>query len=71
MPITIAQNGRHGWTHVSVWLPLVLGGLCIPAFIVWEAYAKHPMMPFKVRHLLHSYLFYNFLPYPFALFLWL
>jgi MFS transporter, SIT family, siderophore-iron:H+ symporter len=48
MPLTLAGGITNQWNVPHVIAPLVVGGLCIPAFIVWELKAPHPLIPFKL-----------------------
>ena len=54
VPLTLA-GGVVGTADTSSWhkahiiAPLVVGLCLIPAFIVWEKRAPHPMVPFHVR----------------------
>ncbi|KAL4914076.1 major facilitator superfamily domain-containing protein [Aspergillus aurantiobrunneus] len=36
------------WKQAKIIAPLVIGVLCIPAWIMWERTCKHPMIPFKL-----------------------
>ncbi|KZM19443.1 transmembrane transport [Ascochyta rabiei] len=47
-PFTIAGGTSSQWATSKVIAPLVIGLLCIPAFIVWERRAPHPMLPFHL-----------------------
>ncbi|OLN96698.1 Siderophore iron transporter 1-like protein 2 [Colletotrichum chlorophyti] len=46
VPFTIAGGFETSWREAHVIAPLVVGILCIPAFIFWERKAKHPLVPF-------------------------
>lgn len=46
VPLTLAGGQTAVWQTAHVIAPLVIGFLCIPAFIFWEARAKHPLVPF-------------------------
>ncbi|KAJ9157630.1 Major facilitator superfamily domain-containing protein [Pleurostoma richardsiae] len=46
VPLTIAGGFENKWRTAHVIAPLVVGVLCIPAFIVWELRAPHPLAPF-------------------------
>lgn len=48
VPFTIAGGEHQQWQAAHVIAPLVVGILCIPAFILWERRAPHPMVPFHV-----------------------
>ncbi|KAF2031580.1 siderochrome-iron transporter-like protein Sit1 [Setomelanomma holmii] len=47
-PFTIAGGVESEWRTAKVIAPLVIGILCIPAFIFWERKAPHPMLPFHL-----------------------
>ncbi|KAJ4353159.1 ferrioxamine B transporter [Ascochyta clinopodiicola] len=47
-PFTIAGGISSQWATSKVIAPLVIGLLCIPAFIIWERRAPHPMLPFHL-----------------------
>ncbi|KAI9304702.1 MFS general substrate transporter [Cunninghamella echinulata] len=52
IPLTIAGGIATRWAHADIIVMLVLGILCIPAFIFWEIkFAKYPCVPF---HLLNN-----------------
>lgn len=45
-PLTLVQGQLSQWRSPNIIIPLVLGCLCIPAFIYWEINgAKHPFIP--------------------------
>ncbi|CCF35502.1 major facilitator superfamily transporter [Colletotrichum higginsianum] len=46
VPFTIAGGFTSSWHEAHIIAPLVIGILCIPAFILWERKAKHPLVPF-------------------------
>ncbi|MGO4689973.1 MFS transporter [Glaciibacter sp. 2TAF33] len=49
----LIEQGRLGWGHPAVFVPLAVGVVAFAAFIWWEARAPHPMMPlalFTVRN---------------------
>ncbi|KAF7125351.1 hypothetical protein CNMCM5793_001529 [Aspergillus hiratsukae] len=48
VPFTIAGGAQTQWKTAKVIAPLVIGVLCIPAFIMWERWCPHPMVPFKL-----------------------
>lgn len=48
VPLTIAGGISTNWTAAHVIAPLVVGILCIPAFIIWEMKAPHPLVPFHL-----------------------
>ncbi|KAL3963375.1 hypothetical protein ACCO45_000379 [Purpureocillium lilacinum] len=45
VPLTLAGGSSTTWHQGHIIAPLVVGILCIPAFVFWEAKAKHPMVP--------------------------
>ncbi|KAJ6440299.1 siderochrome-iron transporter (Sit1) [Purpureocillium lavendulum] len=45
VPLTLAGGSSTSWHQGHIIAPLVIGVLCIPAFVFWEARAKHPMVP--------------------------
>jgi SIT family siderophore-iron:H+ symporter-like MFS transporter len=47
-PFTIAGGVESQWRTAKVIAPLVIGILCIPAFVIWERQAPHPMLPFHL-----------------------
>jgi SIT family siderophore-iron:H+ symporter-like MFS transporter len=57
VPFTIAGASAEQWKTAKVIAPIVIGLLLVPAWIFWERYSKHPMVPFHVgapSHLLPS-----------------
>ncbi|TDZ34343.1 Siderophore iron transporter 1 [Colletotrichum trifolii] len=46
VPFTIAGGFQAQWREAHVIAPLVIGILCIPAFVIWERKTKHPLVPF-------------------------
>ncbi|KAG7530604.1 hypothetical protein FFLO_04906 [Filobasidium floriforme] len=49
-PLTLAggTEDQSRWRDGDILAPLVVGVVCIPAWIVWEIKAPHPMIPFKL-----------------------
>ncbi|KAG6020164.1 hypothetical protein E4U41_002937 [Claviceps citrina] len=47
VPFTIAGGESAKWGEAHIIAPLVIGLLCIPAFVLWELRAPHPLIPFK------------------------
>lgn len=47
-PLSLAKREGFNWITAKVLVPLILGILCFPAFVLWEKRAVHPMMPFHV-----------------------
>lgn len=48
VPLTIAGGFTDQWHSAHIIAPLVVGICCIPAFILWELWAPHPMVPFRL-----------------------
>ncbi|KAL6247397.1 ferrioxamine B transporter [Rhinocladiella similis] len=48
VPLTIAGGLSSKWKEAHVIAPLVIGILCIPAFVFWELWAPHPLVPFDL-----------------------
>lgn len=49
VPLTLAGGTTSKWQRASTIVPLVIGFLLIPTFIIWESkITKRPMVPFKV-----------------------
>ncbi|KAF1988282.1 siderochrome-iron transporter-like protein Sit1 [Aulographum hederae CBS 113979] len=48
VPFTIAGGAGSEWGTAKVIAPLVIGIVCIPVWIWWEATCKHPMIPFRL-----------------------
>ena len=48
VPFTIAGSAKEQWKAGHIIAMLVIGVCCIPAFVVWEMKAKHPLVPFRV-----------------------
>ncbi|QPH09569.1 hypothetical protein C2857_000424 [Epichloe festucae Fl1] len=46
VPFTIAGGESAKWGEAHIIAPLVMGLLCIPAFVFWELRAPHPLIPF-------------------------
>lgn len=46
-PLTVAGGTVSQWRTAKIIVPLAIGILCIPAFVLWEVKgAKHPLTPF-------------------------
>ncbi|KAK4126960.1 MFS general substrate transporter [Parathielavia appendiculata] len=45
-PMTIAGGFEASWTAPQILGPLIVGICCIPAFVVWQLRAPHPLVPF-------------------------
>ncbi|CAK7220297.1 ferrioxamine B transporter [Sporothrix curviconia] len=48
VPLTIAGGISSQWKTAHVIAPLVVGFVCIPAFLFWEMKAPHPLVPFTL-----------------------
>ncbi|KAK0388206.1 hypothetical protein NLU13_4451 [Sarocladium strictum] len=48
VPINIADGNPDVWKEAHIVAPLVVGVCCIPAFILWELKAPHPLAPFRL-----------------------
>ncbi|CAK7264373.1 ferrioxamine B transporter [Sporothrix epigloea] len=46
VPFTLAGGIHSQWKEAHIIAPLVVGVLCIPAFVFWEMKAPHPLVPF-------------------------
>ncbi|KAK1996443.1 MFS general substrate transporter, partial [Colletotrichum falcatum] len=47
VPLTVAGGLTSSWSEAHVVAPLVVGVLCVPAFVLWERRgARHPLVPF-------------------------
>ncbi|GAB1215575.1 hypothetical protein ATERTT37_004766 [Aspergillus terreus] len=51
VPFTIAGASAEQWKTAKVIAPIVIGLLLVPAWIFWERYSKHPMVPFHGEYL--------------------
>lgn len=47
-PMTLAGGLHSEWRSAHVIAPIVIGILCVPAFIIWELRAPHPLVPFRL-----------------------
>ncbi|PHH66024.1 hypothetical protein CDD81_549 [Ophiocordyceps australis] len=47
VPLTIAGGFSSKWHSAGIIAPLVLGLCCLPAFVLWELCAPHPLAPFS------------------------
>ncbi|EEU44939.1 uncharacterized protein NECHADRAFT_101741 [Fusarium vanettenii 77-13-4] len=47
VPLTTAGGFKAQWGQAHIIAPLVIGFVCIPAFIFWELRAPHPLVPFQ------------------------
>lgn len=47
-PLTLAGGAAASWRQGKIIAPVVIGLLCVPAFIVWESRAKFPLVPFHL-----------------------
>ncbi|KAJ4305739.1 ferrioxamine B transporter [Kalmusia sp. IMI 367209] len=48
VPFTLAGGESAQWGKGKIIAPLVVGIICIPAWIMWEKRAPHPMVPFHL-----------------------
>lgn len=48
VPLTLAGGVAETWKTAHIIAPLVIGFVCIPVFVFWEATCKHPMVPFRL-----------------------
>ncbi|KAM5358274.1 hypothetical protein ACJZ2D_015432 [Fusarium nematophilum] len=48
VPLTLAGGFESTWDEAHIIAPLVIGFLCIPAFVLWELRAPHPLVPFAL-----------------------
>ncbi|ORY57519.1 major facilitator superfamily domain-containing protein [Pseudomassariella vexata] len=48
VPLTIAGGFESQWRSAHVIAPLVVGILCIPAFVLWELRSPFPLVPFHL-----------------------
>ncbi|KAK4046873.1 ferrioxamine B transporter [Microbotryomycetes sp. JL201] len=49
LPFTLAGGESRSWGRAHIIVMLVIGVLCVPAFVLWEAkYARFPAVPFKL-----------------------
>ena len=44
----LIEAGSKPFAQLEVWLPLLLGAVFLAAFLIWEARAKHPMLPLSL-----------------------
>ncbi len=44
----VVRGNDHGWTSMTVLLPIVIGGLLVAAFAAWESRAAQPMLPLRL-----------------------
>src|SRR5713226_9395956 len=44
----VVRGNDHGWTSMTVLLPMVIGALLVAAFLVWEMRAPEPMLPLRL-----------------------
>ncbi|KAL4960732.1 putative siderochrome-iron transporter Sit1 [Aspergillus stella-maris] len=48
VPFTLAGGNHDQWKRAKIIAPLIVGIFCIPAWILWEQWCKHPMIPFRL-----------------------
>jgi EmrB/QacA subfamily drug resistance transporter len=49
----LIEQERFGWGSPVIWVPLLVGVVCLAAFLWWEARTKQPMLPlslFRIRN---------------------
>jgi MFS family permease len=44
----LIEQGNFGWASPIVYVPMIVGALCLAGFMVRQATAKHPMMPLSL-----------------------
>ena len=44
----LIEHGNFGWASPLVYLPIIVGALCLAGFLVRQAAATHPMMPLSL-----------------------
>jgi MFS transporter, SIT family, siderophore-iron:H+ symporter len=47
-PFTLAGGIQTEWKKAKIIAPIVIGFVCIPFFIWWEAVSKHPIAPYHL-----------------------
>lgn len=47
-PLTLAGGQQSQWKTAKIIVPLVIGVCCIPAWVIWESKALHPMVPWRL-----------------------
>ncbi|CAK9439715.1 uncharacterized protein LODBEIA_P38150 [Lodderomyces beijingensis] len=45
IPLTLAGGVNEKWKQGNIIAPIVVGGVLIPVFCLWEYFAKHPILP--------------------------
>lgn len=48
VPFTLAGGQTQSWASARILAPLIIGLALIPAFILWERRAPHPLVPFPL-----------------------
>ena len=48
VPLTLAGGFTEQWRTAHIIAPLVVGVCCIPGFVLWELWAPHPLVPFRL-----------------------
>ncbi|KAL4945236.1 hypothetical protein BDV06DRAFT_231403 [Aspergillus oleicola] len=48
VPFTLAGGSPDQWKQAKIIAPLVVGGVCVPAWVMWERRCRYPMIPFKL-----------------------
>ncbi|KAK0624422.1 major facilitator superfamily domain-containing protein [Immersiella caudata] len=48
VPMTLAGGFEASWSAPHILGPLIVGVICIPAFVLWQLRAPHPLVPFRI-----------------------
>jgi len=48
VPFTLAGGQSDQWRSADIIVMIVLGVACVPALVLWELKAKHPLIPFAL-----------------------
>lgn len=48
VPFTIAGAVKDQWQSAHIIVMIAVGAACVPALVMWELKAKHPLIPFKL-----------------------
>ena len=44
----VVRGNDHGWTSLTVLLPMIIGALLLAGFVAWELRAPEPMLPLQL-----------------------
>jgi EmrB/QacA subfamily drug resistance transporter len=44
----VVRGNDHGWTSLTVLLPMIIGALILAGFVAWELRAPEPMLPLRL-----------------------